>query len=111
MWLNNEATPSVVSADGTWTAPYTYANLAPNATNTGTYFEYTLPASKLVAGQNILAVQVSQSSVSSSDLLVDGELIGDPVLPLGVELRLFRRQTVALVVRPVSNDSSTRPTC
>lgn len=83
VWLNGESTPSVISADGTWTAPFPYAsNPPPNSTNTANYLEYTIPAAKLVAGQNILAIQVGQTSLTSSDLLLDCELIGTPPIPL-----------------------------
>ncbi|MEK0447993.1 MAG: hypothetical protein RL088_261 [Verrucomicrobiota bacterium] len=84
MWLNNDSTMTVVSADaaGAWnpaTTPYTYSTLGPNAT-TGTpglsdYATFTIPGSKLVAGDNIVAIELHQSSVSSSDLLIDAEVV------------------------------------
>jgi hypothetical protein len=85
VWLNDDAiaTPSVISFDGTgpWVAPFPYAsNLAPNAT-VFTFISYSIPVSKLVKGQNILAIQVVQSSVTSSDLLLDCDLVA-PLAPL-----------------------------
>ncbi len=87
VWLNNDATPTVLSADGSFVAPYTYAmtgtaTLVPNSTNTGNYLTYTIPASKLVAGVNILAIEVHQTSLNSGDLILDCELIPDPSLEL-----------------------------
>lgn len=79
VWLNNDATPTVISAENaTWVAPFSYAGpLAPNAvTGPGLsdYASFTIPASKLVVGENVIAIEVHQSSVSSSDLLLDAEL-------------------------------------
>jgi hypothetical protein len=87
LWLNNDSSATAVSADGTWSAPYTYANLSPNATNTAGYISYTIPASKLVAGDNILAIELHQTSVTSSDLLLDCELLATWVPPLVLEIR------------------------
>ena len=81
MWLNNPALPTVVSADGTFNAPYSYAGLAPNATSTGTYLTYSVPASQLVAGTNILAVELHQTSITSSDLLLDCGLVATYAAP------------------------------
>jgi hypothetical protein len=75
VWVNDDATATAVSADGTFAAPYTYASLAPNATNVATYVSHTIPGSKLVAGDNVLAIELHQSSISSSDLLLDVELV------------------------------------
>ena len=75
VWVNDDATATAVSADGTFNPPYAYANLGPNATNVGTYLSYTIPGSKLVAGDNILAIELHQSSLGSSDLLLDVELL------------------------------------
>ncbi len=93
-WLNNDASPTVVSADGAWTAPYTYANPAPSATNTGTCISYPIPTSKLVAGQNILAVEVHQTTIGSSDLLLDCELVATCVAPLQLSLGVVGSQPV-----------------
>lgn len=75
MWLNNDSLATAVSANGTFNAPYTYAGLAPNSTDSNTYFSYPIPVSKLVTGENILAVELHQTTVSSSDVLLDCELI------------------------------------
>ena len=93
-WLNNDASPTVVSADAAWAAPYTYANLAPNATNTGTYVSYSIPVSKLVAGQNILAVEVHQTTITSSDLLLDCELVATYTPPLQLSISQAGSQPV-----------------
>src|SRR5688572_9426274 len=53
----------------------------PNASNTS-YIEYSVPLSKLVQGENILAVEVHQTSLTSSDLFIDCELIATPMPPL-----------------------------
>ncbi len=85
VWLNNDASPTVVSADGTFNPPYTYdattiaANNVPNSTNTANYLTVSIPVAKLVAGQNILAVQLHQTSLTSSDILLDCELVGPPL--------------------------------
>ncbi len=71
VWINNDPAPTVVSADGAWAEPYPYTSLAPNATQTGVYLNYTIPASKFVTGDNIITVEVHQSSITSSDLLLD----------------------------------------
>ena len=90
VWLNNEASPTLVSADGTFNPPYTYdattisAGNVPNSTNTANYLTYTIPVAKLVAGQNILAIQLHQTSLTSSDIVLDCELLGPPLrLELG----------------------------
>jgi hypothetical protein len=78
VWLNNDASATVVSGDGTFTGPYTYAMTGvPNATSTG-YLSYPIPVAKLVAGENILAIELHQTSLTSGDILLDGDLIGTP---------------------------------
>ncbi|MBP7949866.1 MAG: lamin tail domain-containing protein [Verrucomicrobiales bacterium] len=78
VWINNEATPTVISAETAWNPPFPYTTLAPNATTSvpglATYATFTIPASKFVAGDNIIAIQLHQSSISSSDLLIDLDL-------------------------------------
>ena len=86
VWLNNDATATVVSADGTFAAPYSYSSLAPNATTTGTYHTFQIPVSKLVAGENILAVELHQTSITSSDLLLDCDLKATYKVPLKLNL-------------------------
>jgi hypothetical protein len=75
IWINNDATPTVISADGAWNAPFPYTVLAPNATQVGVYLNHPIPASKFVAGDNIIAIQVHQSSTTSSDLLLDLDMV------------------------------------
>ncbi len=93
VWLNNDASPTLVSADGTFNPPYTYdattiaANNVPSSTNAA-FITSTIPVAKLVAGQNILAIQLHQTSVTSSDLLIDCDLIATYTQPL--ELRLTK---------------------
>ncbi len=86
MWLNDDPAPTVVSADGTFAGPYSYSTLAPNATNPGSYLSYPIPVSRLVAGDNILAVELHQTSVTSSDLLLDCELLATWAVPLELEM-------------------------
>ena len=43
-----------------------------------TYFEYSVPASELQTGDNLIAVEVHQANDSSSDLSFDLELIASP---------------------------------
>ena len=89
VWLNNDATPTIVSADGTLNPPYTYAMTGvPNSTNTDEDLVYTIPPTKLVAGTNILAIEVHQTSLNSSDLLLDCELLASFQAPF--ELNLTR---------------------
>ncbi len=94
MWLNNDPLPTIVSADGTFAAPYSYASLAPNATSVGAYLGYSVPASKLVAGDNILAVELHQTSVTSTDLLLDCELVATRTMPLDLEMDATGSQPV-----------------
>ena len=85
VWLNNDASPTLVSADGTFNPPYTYdattiaANNVPNATNTNNYLTLAIPVAKLVNGQNILAIQLHQTSLTSGDIVLDCELVGPPL--------------------------------
>ena len=100
VWLNNDATPTVVSADGTFNSPYSYdattlaANNVPNSTDSASYRTYFIPPSKLVPGDNILAVQVHQSAVTSSDLVMDCELIATYQSPLALNLTKSAGQPV-----------------
>lgn len=58
----------------------TYSQLATNATDNGATFQTaTLPVTGLVAGTNLLAAEVHQSSLSSSDLVFDLRLTANPV--------------------------------
>lgn len=82
VWLNGEAVPSVISADGTFNPPYTYAmtgtaGAVPNSNNTSSYLSYSIPPSKLIAGENVIAIEVHQTSLTSSDLILDCELAAD----------------------------------
>jgi hypothetical protein len=54
----------------------------PSSTNTGAYLSYTIPPAKFVAGQNIIAIEVHQTSLTSSDLLLDVELTATVNVPL-----------------------------
>jgi hypothetical protein len=58
----------------------------PNSSNTGTYLSYTIPVSKLVAGDNILAVELHQTSLTSSDILIDCELLATYDAPFELNL-------------------------
>ena len=88
VWLNNDASPTAVSADGTFNPPYSYdattiaAGNVPNSTNTANYLTVSIPPAKLVAGQNILAVQLHQTSLTSGDIVLDCELAATFSTPL-----------------------------
>ena len=94
VWLNNETTATVVSADGTFNPPYTYTTSTPNASSTGVYHGFQIPMSKLVAGENILAVELHQTSVTSSDLLLDCELIATSQAPMQLTMATVGGQIV-----------------
>jgi hypothetical protein len=100
VWLNNEGTPSVVSADGIFNPPYSYdattisAGNVPNSSNSTTYFTYPIAPSKLVAGDNIIAIQVHQTSITSSDLGIDCELVATYQSPLALSLAKSAYQPV-----------------
>jgi len=100
VWLNNDATPTVVSADGAFNAPYSYdattlsTGNVPNSTDSVSYRTYSIPVSKLLAGNNILAVQVHQTSLTSSDLIMDCELIATYQSPLALNLGKSNEQPV-----------------
>src|SRR3989339_2153338 len=51
-----------------------------------TYFPFTIPADKLVSGKNLIAVEVHQQAVGSSDLSFDLELIASEksLIPLKI---------------------------
>ena len=100
VWLNNDASPTLVSADGTFNPPYSYdattlaANNVPNSTNTANYLTLSIPVSKLVAGENILAVQLHQTSLGSSDAILDCELLATSNVPLELNLGSVGSQPV-----------------
>ena len=93
VWLNNDPNPTVVSADGTFNGPYTYAmtgtpGAVPGSTNINNYVTHTIPVSKLVPGSNILAIELHQNTLNSSDLVLDCELVATYAQPF--ELHLTR---------------------
>ena len=100
VWLNNDASPTLVSADATFNPPYSYdattlaANNVPNSTNTANYLTLSIPVSKLVAGENILAVQLHQTSLGSSDAILDCELLATSNVPLELNLGSVGSQPV-----------------
>jgi hypothetical protein len=100
VWFNNEATPSVVSADGTFNPPYSYdattlsTGNVPNSTDSNSFRTYSISPTKLVTGNNILAVQVHQTSLTSSDLVMDCELIATYTSPLALNLGKSASQPV-----------------
>jgi hypothetical protein len=104
-WLNNDPTPIANSADphpaGVVPTPATYATLAPNATDSTSYHSFTVPAAKLVAGDNILAVEVHQTTITSSDLLLDCEFIATYLAPF--ELHLVRAGAIPALYWPDPN--------
>ncbi|HXG46831.1 MAG TPA: Ig-like domain-containing protein, partial [Methylomirabilota bacterium] len=61
--------------------PITATTLAQNAQDDGaTFFPAVLPASLLVEGRNVLAVEIHQTSLNSSDISFEMDLIGIPVV-------------------------------
>jgi len=52
----------------------TYASSTVSGANESTYFEYTLSAAPLVAGNNVIAVEIHQRSATSSDISFDLQL-------------------------------------
>lgn len=80
-----------------------YADLAPTAISGNGSVEYTtiLPTSMFVAGNNIVAVEIHQSSLTSSDLFFDMEMAGvtsftsnvvrGPYLQVGGQTRIMIR--------------------
>ncbi len=54
-----------------------YTTTTSNTTSETTYFSSTIPPSALLAGDNVLAVEVHQTNATSSDLSFDLELIGN----------------------------------
>lgn len=62
--------------------PLAYSDFATNATDNGTTIQSaTLPLTGLVAGTNVLAVEVHQTSASSSDVAFDLQLTANPLPP------------------------------
>ncbi len=100
VWLNNDASPTLVSADGTFNPPYTYdattiaANNVPNSTNTANYLTVSIPVAKLVTGQNILAIQLHQTSLTSSDIVLDCELLATLNQPLSLNMGRTGNQSI-----------------
>src|SRR6185503_400646 len=60
-----------------------FALAAQNATNETTFFPRIVPASVLVAGANLIAVEVHQTSstIGGTDLSFDLQLLGNAPLP------------------------------
>ena len=98
VYLNNDSSPTLVSADGTFNPPYTYAatNIAagnvPNSTNTNNYLSFSLPPAKLVAGQNILAISLHQTSLTSSDIVLDCDLTASFTVPFDLSVSKIGNQ-------------------
>lgn len=73
------------------TGPISWNSLASttvDAANETTAFDFRLPAAGLIAGTNVLAVEVHQASVTSSDLGFDLALVGLDAVPAGGALYL-----------------------
>ncbi|MEK7951507.1 hypothetical protein [Luteolibacter soli] len=85
-WLNGASQPVANSTDGApLPVPSTYATLAPNATNTASYHSFQIPGTMLVPGTNTLALELHQSSTTSSDVMVDVELLVTYLKPLALQ--------------------------
>lgn len=82
-WLNNDSVPVANSTDGApLPVPSVYTTLAANATNVATFNSFAVPLDLLVPGENILAIELHQSSATSSDALLDVELVATYSKPL-----------------------------
>jgi hypothetical protein len=65
--------------------PLVYSDFATNCTDNGGIIQSaTLPLTNLVAGTNVLAAEVHQSSAGSSDLVFDLQLTANPQPPAGI---------------------------
>lgn len=77
----------------------THSTLAPNATDQGnTVFNYPISTSLFVAGNNTIAVELHQTSATSSDISFDFELEGKPIdkvsiFPLGSTWKYLANNT------------------
>ena len=75
----------------------TYTTLATNALpqdETTFFYTNTVTAPVLVAGTNVCAVEIHQSSVTSSDLSFDLKLYGNPAVPVLLKQAVFDGQLV-----------------
>jgi tartrate-resistant acid phosphatase type 5 len=66
------------------TGAITYTTLASTTVagaDESTWYQYSVPAGALVAGTNVLAVEIHQSDVTSSDISFDLELRGNTFVP------------------------------
>jgi hypothetical protein len=86
VWLNDDVSPTIVSSSGTFSPPYTYNSLAPNSSDSTSYHSFSIPSSKLVVGENLIAVELHQTSLSSSDAIFDCELIATYTVPFELHL-------------------------
>ncbi|MGC8830247.1 MAG: lamin tail domain-containing protein [Verrucomicrobiia bacterium] len=76
----------------------TYSTLANNAADDGTvFYPATVPVSVILPGTNIIAVEIHQSSLNSSDISFDFELLGIPVI--------IRNQNPVLNITSPANNS------
>jgi hypothetical protein len=82
--------------------------LARSGREAGTAEVYDIPTSRLVPGTNVLAVQVHNNALDSSDLSLIPELLADSVLvPPGADWRFLRGEPLpASWTRPDFDDSS-----
>ncbi len=79
----------------------TYATLASNAVGGAdetTFYEFSIDPALLVTGLNSLAIEIHQSSSTSSDISFDAELIGDSQLNPGLTID----SSISLVARALS---------
>jgi len=75
----------------------TYTTLATNALTrdeTTYFYTHTVSTPVLVAGTNACAVEIHQSSVTSSDLSFDLKLYGNPIVPVLLKHAVFDGQLV-----------------
>lgn len=81
----------------------TYSTLAPNASDDGTnFYTASVAATNFVEGTNVLAVEVHQSSATSSDMSFNLALLGVPIIPRNA-------LPVAALLSPASGSSYVTP--
>ena len=77
----------------------THTTMGPNATDNGnTIFSFPISSTMLVAGNNTIAVEIHQTTATSSDLSFDLELLGNPIdkiniFPLGSTWKYLANDT------------------
>ena len=91
----------------------TYASVGQDRPDEATFFNFTLPASLLVRGTNVVAVEVHQATADSSDVSFDLQLIGvvgatvtAPAAPSGLTATAGSSSSISLSWTDHSGDES-----